>query len=81
MGQRANSKRNASLDDSKRRAAGRSAEGTHPGTGRAGETKGRTGGASGRSGKTNPAGTGGNATRQNARVTSVGRSTRSAKKR
>lgn len=79
MGQRANSKRNATLDDKKRRAAGRSGEAKQSDRMER-PAKGRTGGASGR-GKANPMGEGGNATRQNARVASVGRSTRPAKKR
>jgi hypothetical protein len=94
MGQRANSNRNANLDEKKRRAAGRSTESKALNPLRDDRleppAKGRTGGASGRSGKANPrggnlaagnGGGGGYNTRNNSAPINVGRSTKRARKR
>jgi hypothetical protein len=83
MGQAANSHRRASLDEKKRRAAGRSTEAKslNPLRDEALDppAKDKTGGAFGRSAKINPGG--GNATRQKARIAGTGRSTKPARKR
>lgn len=82
MGQAANSNRRASLDDKKRRAAGRSTEAKSLNPRRDDAldqaAKGKTAGAFGRATKINASG--GNATRQNTRITSTRRSTKAAKK-